>query len=156
MKVQISPTRIIKDAVTIWNEAGPEVDVVMDIKNLTFRPGSIDELYSFSVLNRLFISDAITAAKNWHDLLSPGGNLHVVVDDFEYVARAFTGGDISIDIFNEVHNCVNQCTRDSVSKILSLGGFDINKVNIWLTGAPEGITKKHYELIITATKHGNS
>lgn len=138
---------------TVWSSPGPEVDVVMDLRNLTFRAGSVDELFVFHVCESLFEEDVVRAIVNWHKLLSPGGKLHVINDDFEYVARGFIGGDFSIDLFNRQHNHPFQCTQDGVVRLLRLGGFNPDKINMWLNGAPEGVNKAHYEFILTAIKN---
>lgn len=152
-KVQLSPRKIIKDAITVWHQPGPEVDIVMDLKALSFREGSISELYAFHVVDHLFPEEHITALSNWFKCLAPGSKLHAINDDFEYIARAFVGGDISIDLFNDIHNHASQCTRDNVVKEMRLAGFRDEKINIWLEGAPEGISKRPFEFILTAIKH---
>ncbi len=147
MKIQLSPKRIIKDAVTVWNEPGPEVDVVMDLRNLTFREGSVDMIYVFHVMDQMFKEDAVTSFKNWFKCLASNGLLHVLSDDFEYIARAFVGGDIDIDLFNDVHNHPMQCTQTGLVKLIRQGGFKDDN------GSPEGMPKKHYEFILSANKH---
>jgi predicted SAM-dependent methyltransferase len=153
MKLQLSPNRIIKDALTIWHEAGPEVDIVMDVANVSFREGSVTEMYVFHVVDHLFEPEALKAMASWFKCLSPEGKVHILNDDFEYIARAFVGGDISIEMFNDLHNHPLQCTRDNISALLAKAGFRADNVNIWLSGNPEGMTREHYEFILTAKKH---
>lgn len=152
MKIQLSDKRIIKDAVTVFSHPGPEVDIVMDLKNLTFRPESISEIYAFHITDHLFPEEAEEAIKNWSQCLSPGGQVHLMNDDFEYLTRAYVGGDISIDLFNNLHNHPCQCTRDNLTDMLEKGGFKREDVVIWYSGNPEGMEKKHYEFILTAKK----
>lgn len=154
MNIQLSPKRIIENAITVWSEPGPEVDIVMNLKHLTFRPGSISTIYAFHVMDHLFPDEALEAVKNWYQCLEPkGGTLHTFNDDFEYIARAFVGGDISIDLFNDIHNHPCQCNRENVSKMMFDSGFKDADVSIWIDGSPEGYIKKHYEVIITGKKH---
>lgn len=152
MKIQLSPTRIVKDAVTVWSEHGPEVDMVMDLKALSFAPGSIDEIYSFHVLDHLFPDEAQVAAKNWFEVLVPGARLYIITDDFEYIARGFVGGDISVDLFNELHNHPHQLTRESGAALLSKAGFKPDDVHVWFADVPNLFPRKHFELVLDAKK----
>lgn len=155
MKIQLSQKRIIKDAITIWNQPGPDVDIVMDLKSLTFREGSVSEIYAFHVVDHFFPEEWAAALTNWFKCLASGGRVHAINDDFEYIARAFIGGDISIDLFNDIHNHASQCTQDNVVKALRASGFKDDKISIWLDGSPEGVKKNHFEFILTAIKHAN-
>lgn len=152
MKIQLSDKKIIKDAMTIFSHPGPEVDVVMDLKNITLREGSVSEMYAFHVVDHLFPEDSLEAVKNWYKILNPGAKIHLINDDFEYLARAFVGGDIDIEIMNGMHNHPCQCTQENVINMLKQAGFDENKIVYWYGGAPDGVDKKHYEFILTATK----
>lgn len=153
MKIQLSEHRILPDALTVWGHAGPEVDIVMDLKNLTFRPGSITEMHAFHVLDHLFPEEGKAALANWYQMLAPGAKIHSLQDDFEYVARAFVGGDISPEIFNDLHNHPTQCTKEYLVPFFHAAGFLEADVSIWLSGAPDGVEKKHYEFILTAKRH---
>jgi len=154
MKIQLSDKRIVKNVMTIWSHEGPEVDLVMDLKNLTFRPGSIEEIYAFHVLDNLFPDEGEQALRNWNRLLRTNGKLHVLNDDFEYVNRAFLGGDIDIEVFNNLHNHPCQCTQKSVVDALARAGFNENNVVIWYISKPDSIEKKHYEFMLTGNKNG--
>lgn len=152
MKIQLSEQRIIPDALTVWSHAGPEVDLVMDLKNLTFRPGSIEMLYVFHVLDHVFPEECKEALANWYTVLSPGGVVHTLQDDFEYVARAFIGGDINPEIFNELHNHPTQCTKEYIVPFFHQAGFKESDVSVWLSGSPDGMEKKHYEFVLTGKR----
>ncbi len=148
MKIQLSPKRIVKDALVVWSEHGPEVDIVMDLKNLTFKPGSIQELYSFHVLDHLFPEEVSVALNNWKTRLEKGGRLFVVVDDFEYISRAFVGGDITIGLINDRYAHPTQFNRDSLFNGLVSAGFKNDSINIWFADVPGLFKKQHYELIL--------
>lgn len=152
MKIQLSPTKIVKDALVIWNDPGPEVDIVMDLKKLTFKENSIEEIYSFHVLDHLFPEECVPAVSNWIKILAPKGHLFTVVDDFEYIARAFVGGDIPIDLINDLHSHPTQFTRDSMIVLLSKAGIRDDQSNIWFADVPDRFSKKHYELVFDSTK----
>lgn len=150
--INLSPTRITDDALVVWQEAGPEVDVVMDLRALTFRPGSVDQIISYHVLDRMFFDDAVEAIKNWKDCLKKGGKLYIVTDDFEYIARAFVGGDINIDTFNRNHSHASQWDRQLLGNTVIAQGFPEPAVSLWYDNVPDVVDKKHFELIIEATK----
>ena len=155
MNIQLSPTKIVRDALTVWNESGPEVDLTMDLKNLTFKPGSVDEICAFHVLDHLFPNEIIPTLLNWKKLLKVGGKLFVVVDDFEYISRAFVGGDISIEIVNEMHSHPTQFSRSHLVNLLREAGFKEDKINIWLAEqvADNKFPKEHYELVLESIHH---
>lgn len=152
MKIQLSEKRIVPDALTVWSFPGPEVDIVMDLKNLTFRPGSITQLYALHVLDHLFPEEGQAALKNWYDMLAKGGVLHTLQDDFEYTARAFVGGDINPELFNTLHNHPTQCTKEFLVPFFHAAGFAQADVSVWLSGSPDGFEKKHYEFVLTAKR----
>lgn len=152
MKIQLSPQRIAKDHITVWQEPGPEVDMSMDLKALTFRPASLEQIVTFHVLDHLFPSEAKQALKNWYECLAPGGVLFIVVDDFEYVARAIIGGDISVDVFNREHSHAMQFSQFSLSKHMQEAGFKEDDVRIWFGDIPDIIKREHFELVLAAKK----
>ena len=152
MKIQLSQERIAPEHLTVWNAHGPSVDMVMDLKHLTFRKDSIEQVCAFHVLDGLFPDEVKTAITNWRECLKPGGKLYIVVDDFEYIARAFVGGDISLEVFNEHHAHPTQFDRKALGDLLISSGFPEPGVKIWFDGVAGLFPKKHYELIIEATK----
>lgn len=153
MKIQLSPIRIVPDVLTVWSEHGPEVDIVMDLKKLTFKPGSVDELYSFHVLDHLFPDEIVPAITNWRSCLKDKGKAFFLVDDFEYITRAFVGGDIDINLINDLHNHPTQLTKENLVTFLKAGGFNETVINQWFANVPHLFEKKHYELLLDATKH---
>ena len=152
MKIELTPNKIVKDATTIWNAQGPAVDIVMDLKNLTFKENSIDMIYSFHVLDHLFLEEIPAVLNNWVKCLKPGGDLFLIVDDFEYVCRAFVGGDINIEQFNMEFCHSAQLDRDLLTKLLTQAGFKESKMVIWFDNIPNAFTKKHFDLVISGKK----
>lgn len=151
IRIQISPNRIVKDAVVIWHEPHPDVDIVMDPKNLTFRPGSVDAIYTFHVLDHLFPGEVKSTLTNWFNCLGPGGKLHIIVDDFEYIARAFVGADITIEMINELHSHPSHYTKEDIVSRLKSAGFPEETQIMWYEDTPE-YPKVHYEIAVVATK----
>lgn len=152
MKIQLSRERIAPDHMTVWQVAGENVDLTMDLKELTFRPGSLESIVAIHVLDHLFPAEIVPALKNWYDCLAPGGALSIIVDDFEYVARAVVGADISIDMFNQEHSHPTQFSRDTISKALGDAGFKEENFVQWFQPIPDFLPKKHYELLIACKK----
>lgn len=159
MKIQLSPTRIIKDVTTVWFEHGPEVDIVMDLKKLTFAPNSIDAIFAFHVLDHFFPQETIEAMINWRRVLKPGGNpLFIIVDNFEYIARGFVGGDVSINVINDQHATPTHFTQDNLTELGKAAGYHEDHMKIWFMDVPGAdgkplVPKKEWELIISAEKY---
>ncbi len=152
MKISLSPERIVRDHLVVWQDQRPQVDLTMDLKALTFRADSLDQIVAVHVLDFMFPGEAIVALKNWYACLKPGGKLFVVVDDFEYIARAFVGGDISIEIFNNNHSHASQYDRQAMSDLLVSSGFPAANGKVWFEGIPDFLEKKNYELMLEFSK----
>ena len=149
-KIELNDNKIVPGAFTVWSEPGA-ADCVMDLKALSFRQNSIKEIYSFHVLDHLYPEDTDVALKNWFHCLGKGGKVFILVDDFEYIARGYVGGDVSIETFNQIHSHPTQFTQDNLTKALLKAGF--KDIVVWYGGIP-GIyeNKKHYELILAGVK----
>lgn len=152
MKIELSPIKIVPGALTIWHQPGPDVDIVMDLRNLTFKENSIDEIYSFHVLDHLFANEVSEAIDSWKKVLKKGAKLFVVVDDFEYIARAYVGGDISMDLFNAKHSHPMNFSRESLVDSLVKAGFPPANMSVWFQDVPNLFAKEHYELVVSAQK----
>jgi predicted SAM-dependent methyltransferase len=152
MNIQLSPVRIIKDAVTVWNEAGPEVDIVMDLKNLTFKENSLDVIYAFHVVEHFFPSEVPVALKNWTHCLKKGKSIFVVCDDFEILVRMFIGGEINIFDFNNKFSYPTNITADNLTHYLRQAGHNDHDMKFWYVDVPDQFKKLEYEIVIEATK----
>ena len=157
MIIELSPRKIINGAFTVWNQPGPEVDLVVDLKNLTFQENSVDEIYSFHVLDHLFDDEIVPAIKNWRKCLKPGKKLFIVVDDFEFIARGFVGGDINVDELNKNFAHPTNITRDNLIRFLGEAEFMEDKSHIWFGDIVNQrgeivLQKMEHELIFDAIK----
>ncbi len=152
MIIEISPIKIIPGAITVWHEAGPQVDVLMDPKNLSFRSESVDEIYTFHVLDKLFSDEIQVAVNNWSSCLKKGGKLFCITNDFEYTTRAFVGGDISVDDFNNSFSNPSYFDKYSLLRYLVNGGFNEPDITIWFDGLGNVYQRQHYELILSGIK----
>jgi len=158
MIVELSPKKIIGGAFTCWNQPEPGVDLVVDLKNLTFKENSIDELYTFHILDHLFENEINIAIKSWKKCLKPGAHLFIIVDNFEYLARSFIGGDMSIDELNADFTHPTDITRENLLRYFREAGFNEDSVIEWSKGIindkNEMILKKEdYEIIFSSKKN---
>lgn len=156
MRLEITPVKIVPNAITVWNEAG-DADVVMDLKNLTFKENYFDEIFVFHVLDHLFENEIGVAMKNWKRCLKAGGRLFIIVDDFEYIARAFLGGDMTIAELNANFMHPTQVTRESFVKYFTDAGFPEGSVHIWFENVSDAsgvlIPKQDFELVYDGIKN---
>ena len=152
MKIQLSPQRIVPNVTTVWNVPGPEVDIVMDLKKLTFAEGFIDTIYSFQVLDHYFPLEVPEALANWYRCLKPDGKLWIKVDDFEWLCREFVGGGLNIDTFNREFTHPMYFTQDIATRYLIEAGFPGEKLIIWFANVPNEFIKEQHELVLEAKK----
>lgn len=152
MNIQLSPRKILKDFITVWHEHGPEVDIVMDLKALTFASDSIETLCAFHVLDHLFPEETVVALMNWKKCLKRGGSLFIVVDDFEQIARELLSGEINVKIFNDRFTHPMQFTKDSLVDYIFDSGYSEKESRIWYTDVPNFFTKADHELVISTQK----
>jgi predicted SAM-dependent methyltransferase len=69
---------------------GPEVDHLGDCQDLSrFADGSFDVIYGSHVLEHVALKDAVTALKEWHRVLAPGGQALISVPNVEAIMRLF-------------------------------------------------------------------
>lgn len=156
MRLELTPKKTVPGAITVWNQAS-EADVIMDLKNLTFKDDYFDEIVSFHVLDHLFENEIKEAMANWRRILKPNGRLFIVVDDFEFLARSFVGGDISIDDMNANFAHPTQISRENLLRYFIEAGYPEVGVNTWLVDVPDEkggilIPKQHFELIYESRK----
>lgn len=152
-KIQISPKKMVEGAEVIWHEQNPEVDLVMDCKQaneFVFRDNSIKVIYVFNLLGLAKEENIISLLENYYRMLAPDGQLYIIEHDFEYISRAFVGGDLSIEEFNEDFVRTTYLTKDSTIKYLEQAGFSKGDMRVWLDGAK--FPKQHYEFIISGVK----
>jgi predicted SAM-dependent methyltransferase len=67
-----------------------EVDKVDNIKYLrSFKPNTVDVIYSCSVLEHFIRWEYKNALRRWYELLKPGGKLRIGVPDFESIVKYY-------------------------------------------------------------------
>ena len=63
------------------------VDRYADLRSLPYEPNTVDEIRSVQSLEHLDMKEGPRVLRHWHELLRPGGILHVDVPDLEETVR---------------------------------------------------------------------
>jgi len=73
-------------------------DLLSDVTDLPYRPNTADEIYCGHLLEHLSWDEGQGALKHWLDILKPGGEIRIVVPDFDILAKRYfdnpTPGDL--------------------------------------------------------------
>lgn len=155
LKIQISPERRIADMLTLWPDAGPEVDIVMDPRapyGLRLRPGSVKVLYAFGILGRTDPDRVQETVNSFFKALAPQGELYIIEPSFDYITRSAVGGDIGPEEFAKQFSRKSYFTLQNLAEILRLGGTPVEKQIIWNDAAHLKFNRHHYEVIVTGRK----
>jgi predicted SAM-dependent methyltransferase len=156
MKLQISPTKRIEDAMVIWHEKGPEVDLVMDARSysgLTMKEGSIKAIYAFNILGLSGPKQILGMVQNFYNLLEPGGELYIIEMDFDYLNRAYLSADLSLTEFNNDFRRHTYLNQQELVRVMDKIGFPEKEQRAWYDN-PQ-FKKAHYEMIISGKKPNN-
>lgn len=141
---------MVKDAVVMWPYKTPDVDLILDPRVGFDGKETVKVMYVFNLLGITKPEDMLNMLKSFYDVLAPDGQLYIIEHDFEYISRAFTGGDLSVEEFNEDFIRTTYLTKDSTIKYLEQAGFSRTDMRVWLDGAK--FPKQHYEFIISGVK----
>lgn len=77
-----------KQGWTIVNaQAGPAVDIVADIRDLSFSEASILEIYASHVMEHLSFAEVLSCLEKFYKILKPGGRLYISVPDIEILSE---------------------------------------------------------------------
>lgn len=152
MKIQLSKEKVIPDAITVWNQEEPGVEIIADLKRLPFAENFCDEIFSFHILDHYFPHEVSEALANWYKVLKPGGTLWLSVTDFEIICREFVGGGISVDMFNRRFTRPAYFTKENLVKALTAIGFKEDKLIIWFQSVPDKFIKEEYDLVLQCKK----
>lgn len=155
MKIQISPTKKIKDALSIWHKAGPEVDLVIDPRKdgLPFRENTIQVIYALNILGLSKHKNIPAILNNFYKLLKHDGELYIVEQDFDYINRAYISGDLPIREFNERSRKQSYINGEELARLLKLAGFSDKNMRFWYGGLK--FKKEDFELVMSAKKQIN-
>lgn len=154
MKIQISPEKKVEDAMVIWHEQLPDVDLAIDARyGLKFKPGSVKVIYSFGLLGITPLDKISEVIKGLVKLLEVGGELYIIEQDFDYICRAFLGGDLTVRELNQDYHRQTFLNQDEIVGYLESAGFPV-KEQVWWQDSPKFI-KKNSEVIISGVKNKN-
>lgn len=69
----------------------PEVnpDMVADVRDLPFEPGTVSEIYAGHILEHFTRHDGAAVLRYWHSLLKPGGVIGVAVPDYDVLVQQY-------------------------------------------------------------------
>lgn len=68
------------------------VDVVMDVRHLTYEDNSVDLIYASHVLDHVSRHEVDDVLREWYRVLKKGGLLRVAVSDFEVTVKLYLAG----------------------------------------------------------------
>ncbi|MFA6048261.1 MAG: methyltransferase domain-containing protein [Parcubacteria group bacterium] len=130
-------TKVYKDFLNVDGKAGPQVDIVADIrKRLPFKNNEIEEILSVATLEHLLIGQTLKLLKEFNRILSPGGKLTIGVPDLKKICKAYTEQTIPYRyiiqyIYGELFedsDMAYQCHKsaydfEALAKMLRMAGF---------------------------------
>ena len=149
-KIQISPIKKVEDAVVIWPESAPDVDIVQDLRYMKIKPNSVKAIYSFDALGFLDPKDVSKVSKNYFEMLEPNGELYIIENDHDYITRAYLGGDLPLSDMNLDFNRSTYFNSTEISRLLVRIGIPEKDQKVWSEGIK--FRKEHYQLIISGKK----
>lgn len=149
-KIQISPIKKVEGAVVIWPESAPDVDIVQDLRYMKIKPNSVKAIYSFDSLGFSDPKDVLKILKNYFDMLEPNGELYIIENDHDYIARAYLGGDLPLSEMNLDFHRSTYFNSNEISRLLEKVGVPEKDQRVWNEGIK--FRKEHYQLIISGKK----
>jgi len=151
MKIQLSPIKKVADALVVWFEKTPDTDIVMDPRTgLNMKEGSIKAIYSFDIFGHSEPKQVFPILQSYHNLLEPGGELYIIETDFDYINRAYLGGDLPLIEFNQEFRRRTYMNQPDLVRLLDQVGFPEKEQRQWFDNLQ--FKKAHYEMIISGKK----
>jgi len=74
--------------------------IVMDVRNLQYVDGSVDEILAEFILEHLPYAETQEIIWSWWMALKPGGTLKLLVPDFDMIAKEWLAGNLSRNILH--------------------------------------------------------
>jgi hypothetical protein len=66
-----------------------EPDLLCDVLDLPYKPGTVDEIYAGHLLEHFHFEDGKKALAYWFSLLKPGGKIAVTVPDYDFLVKKY-------------------------------------------------------------------
>lgn len=79
----------IPGMINIDQRPGVNPDIVADVLNLSYGPGTVDEIYCGHLLEHLTWDEGQQALRHWHEILKKGGTIMLTVPDFDFLAKQY-------------------------------------------------------------------
>ena len=153
MKIQIAPTKRVKNVVSIWPVATEQADMIFNPNAPAIFPFNRDKvkvIYEFGALGSCAPEYIEKTIMQWLKALEPGGKLIICENNFEYISRLFVGGDITSAEFNNKYNQRSHMVRDDLVKtILNIG---VSKDNIKVWNGHEDFDTETHEFVLEIKK----
>jgi predicted SAM-dependent methyltransferase len=73
-------------------EKGPATDEIMDARKLTYGDNTIEEIYSYDMIEHIPTKDVMVMFNEWYRVLKVGGRLEISTVDLEGICREFLAG----------------------------------------------------------------
>lgn len=135
----------------------PGVDVVADVTDMPFAPGSVSEIYSAHLIEH-FSQEELRRRMlpYWVGLLRPGGVLRAILPDWEAMISSFAQGSCSFEDLRELTFGAqdyegdfhfNMFSQDSLRRVLEEAG--LKQITFPVAGRANG---KCLEMEVTAVK----
>ena len=151
MKIQISPTKKIDDALVVWYEKTPDVDIVIDPRQgLNMRESSVKVIYVFNLLGNSEPDQIFPIVQNLFNILEPEGEVYIIETDFDYINRSYLGGDLTLAELNQDFRKRTYLNIAEIVKVLDKVGFPEKEQRSWSNMLQ--FKKEHYEIIISGKK----
>lgn len=141
---------MIEDALVIWPERTPDVDLILEPKTMEIKFNSVKAIYAFDILGFYDPGFTLPTLRNFFSMLQPEGELYIIENDFDYINRAYMGGDLSLEEFNKDFRRGTYFNNAEINRLLNKSGFPEKTQKIWYKGLQ--FQKKHYQIIISGKK----
>lgn len=95
-------TDVRDDYINVDHRAIEGVDVVADVLDLPFKPGSLKEIFASHVAEHFIQKDLAKVLQYWYGLLDKGGAIRLIVPNIEDMAKRYTRGELTWEEFRSV------------------------------------------------------
>ena len=149
IKLQITPKKMVDDAMVVWPERTPDVGIVLDPLTIELKKESIKTIYAFNVLGMHGYKKAQTILENLFNILEQEGELYIIENNADDIARGYIGADISLHEFNVFFKYA-LFNMPEVVRLLDKVGFPEKRQKAWSDGIK--FKKEKYQIIISGKK----
>ena len=98
-------------------------DIVANVTNLDYGPDTVDEIYCGHLLEHLTWNEGQNALTHWLRILKPGGEIRIVVPDFEELAKMFLANPTPQEMIHMNNNYIYSYIQDSLHRYCYSAGL---------------------------------